>query len=338
MDSQVTSANIYGACVLHLGTTSTNIRLIKILPKTSADENTLISCNLHVVSLDKRPDYTALSYVWGDATVNETILLDGERFLVRLNLWNFLVQRHIEGTPGLLWIDALCIDQSSISERNHQVAMMSQIYSKAALVITWLGPGPTELIEALRCIKDSEHPSHEVSILSANVYWHRVWILQELFLGQKVDLICGNESLDLDVLYKRLEDLTEEPDDLEFSDKPPLQQQSRMVSIVVFRENRKANSIGDLEDSAWTLQSILMMFADAQCSDVRDRVYAMTALVVDPLLPDYSLTPSELYEKLVSKYDRPVRHPGSIDHREAELLLFLGFIKDQLIPEEVSIT
>jgi hypothetical protein len=38
------------------------------------------------------------------------------------------------------WIDVICIDQDSPLERNHQVAQMRTIYSKAAEVIIWMGP------------------------------------------------------------------------------------------------------------------------------------------------------------------------------------------------------
>jgi hypothetical protein len=42
-------------------------------------------------------------------------------------------------TAFRLWIDAICIDQSSISEQNSRVAMMADIYQKAAGVWIWLG-------------------------------------------------------------------------------------------------------------------------------------------------------------------------------------------------------
>ena len=37
------------------------------------------------------------------------------------------------------WIDAICIQQSDVSERNHQVRMMGLIYKRAAFVLAWLG-------------------------------------------------------------------------------------------------------------------------------------------------------------------------------------------------------
>lgn len=40
---------------------------------------------------------------------------------------------------GYLWIDAICINQATTLEKNHQVSMMGMIYSQAECVIVWLG-------------------------------------------------------------------------------------------------------------------------------------------------------------------------------------------------------
>ncbi|KAF2633929.1 HET-domain-containing protein [Macroventuria anomochaeta] len=37
------------------------------------------------------------------------------------------------------WIDALCIDQDNVDERNHQVQQMGEIFSCAQQVFAWLG-------------------------------------------------------------------------------------------------------------------------------------------------------------------------------------------------------
>ena len=34
-----------------------------------------------------------------------------------------------------LWVDAMCIDQANVAERNMQVALMGQIYAKADAVL-----------------------------------------------------------------------------------------------------------------------------------------------------------------------------------------------------------
>ena len=47
-----------------------------------------------------------------------------------------------------LWIDAVCINQNDISERNHQVLLMGDIYRGATTVLSWLGSHP-ELVRGL---------------------------------------------------------------------------------------------------------------------------------------------------------------------------------------------
>ena len=39
-----------------------------------------------------------------------------------------------------MWIDALCINQKNILERNREVPRMKEIYEHARCVIIWLGP------------------------------------------------------------------------------------------------------------------------------------------------------------------------------------------------------
>lgn len=39
----------------------------------------------------------------------------------------------------MLWIDAICINQSDIKEREEQVARMAHIYKRARRVVVWLG-------------------------------------------------------------------------------------------------------------------------------------------------------------------------------------------------------
>ena len=44
-------------------------------------------------------------------------------------------------TSSKMFIDALCIDQSDIAERNHQVRQMGDVYRAAKAVVAWLGCG-----------------------------------------------------------------------------------------------------------------------------------------------------------------------------------------------------
>jgi Heterokaryon incompatibility protein (HET) len=109
-------------------------------------------------------EYRALSYCWEGSTKPATLYVDGIPVKIgqnlncalhqlRTNLFyctNLLcscsddyrypatLERHIT-SPELLWIDALCINQNDLEERSTQVAMMKDIYARAAEVVIWLG-------------------------------------------------------------------------------------------------------------------------------------------------------------------------------------------------------
>lgn len=116
---------VYEAVPLHL-VASINIRIIELLtpPTQHSEADSLITCRMHTVSLDDLPLYTALSYTRGDEGATESIVLNKKTVNVRRNLHDFLQEAQRRNFEGSLWIDALCIDQSKVSERNHQVAIM----------------------------------------------------------------------------------------------------------------------------------------------------------------------------------------------------------------------
>ena len=141
-----------------------SIRLIDLLPP-AADGT--IRCQLRAVELDQEPSpvFTALSYEWRDPYPNEEalpygdtssasegaigyqpILLNDACFKVRANLWKFLdslgrSKLAADGCFWSVWVDAVCINQADINEKNHQVHFMRTIYSRADRVVIWLGRG-----------------------------------------------------------------------------------------------------------------------------------------------------------------------------------------------------
>jgi hypothetical protein len=56
----------------------------------------------------------------------------------------------------VLWIDALCIDQSNDEERGQQVQQMGSIYSKAERVFIWLGEATYDTNYVIDCMKRLE--------------------------------------------------------------------------------------------------------------------------------------------------------------------------------------
>ncbi|KAI1290671.1 heterokaryon incompatibility protein-domain-containing protein [Xylaria venustula] len=83
--------------------------------------------------------YTALSYVWGDASNPQKITVNGStQVSITRNLYSFL--RSLRGTKSgrRLWCDSLCINQSNEQEKRSQIALMRRIYQQAEKVLAYI--------------------------------------------------------------------------------------------------------------------------------------------------------------------------------------------------------
>lgn len=139
------------------------LRLVTLLPSPCKDAP--IECTLSIGNLDNQNlRYEALSYEWGDTNgPRYDILLDGQSFTVRRNLWHALRCLRTEFSGRTLWIDAICINQEDVSERNHQVGMMGHIYSFATSVRVWLGEMSDNSREAILLLHEIFESFEEVS-------------------------------------------------------------------------------------------------------------------------------------------------------------------------------
>jgi hypothetical protein len=136
-----------------------NIRVIRLEGSDISDSP--LQVELVEVSLDIPPKYFAVSYCWGGQTPDCCILCEGKNLLITSNCQGALQRfRPRVNQHALLWIDAICINQSVLdnSERNHQVSLMGEIYATAEQVWVWLGsqqldplpPGDIEIVKWLR--------------------------------------------------------------------------------------------------------------------------------------------------------------------------------------------
>ena len=114
-------------------------RILPVEPETPR----LTRGRLETISLVDEPQYTALSYVWGDAIDRVPFNLDDHEVLITRNLAFALQALQLNDQPFVLWIDAICINQSNPQEKSEQVLRMRDIYASASLVIVWWGAGTT---------------------------------------------------------------------------------------------------------------------------------------------------------------------------------------------------
>jgi hypothetical protein len=113
-----------------------HFRLLYLEP---GDNDSAIHCRLATFALQSAPTYEALSYTWGEAVLSHEIICNGASLPVTSNLYDALQYlRQIDG-ERIMWIDAVCINQSNPQERTAQVHIMKKIYSKSDHVVIWLG-------------------------------------------------------------------------------------------------------------------------------------------------------------------------------------------------------
>jgi hypothetical protein len=125
-----------------------NIRVLHLYPG-SGDEP--LNFELIPLSLEEAKclQYEALSYVWGEKEPPFFIECENELIKITKNCHEALQHLRLPHEPRTLWIDAICIDQSSITERSHQVGLMGEIYRNAEVVIGWLGPATEHTVATM---------------------------------------------------------------------------------------------------------------------------------------------------------------------------------------------
>ncbi|KAK4494427.1 hypothetical protein PRZ48_014725 [Zasmidium cellare] len=105
--------------------------------------------------------YETVSYCWGDRTTPVTIQVDDKPLSVPATTAEIPRRFRHSAKPRVLWIDAVCIDQSNIEERSEQVTKMHQIYASATANLIWLGESDPETEQAIESINKVIHEIEE---------------------------------------------------------------------------------------------------------------------------------------------------------------------------------
>jgi hypothetical protein len=196
---------------------SDDIRLIRLIAPDTIE--------IFHAPLKDVPKYRALSYVWGteDCQAPLHVSIGGQalhQLNIKHNCMEAILRLYQDDPKTPVWIDAICIDQTNILERNHQVQRMDQIYCSAEKVQIFLGgpsdpsnepwlkfldnlasfnrPGSTTGMSAIEIINS---PSYQKSIqrLLDSPYFSRRWVLQEVYCARRVEILCWRDVLPWDV-------------------------------------------------------------------------------------------------------------------------------------------
>jgi len=223
----------------------------------------------------------------------KAIELNGHPVKIRKNLWPALVNLRHPQEERVLWIDAICINQAGVDERNRQVHLMAYIYSRAKVVIVWLGTLENQYLNH----HSQRHGALDlkqngVKELCNRPYWRRVWIVQEIGAATQVQVRWGTHSDSWEAFFKYAKRQSTK------SEIGPA------LKLFQSREDRHGDS--------FLLANLLEACKDSLCEEPRDKVYGYVGIghdCQDGSLPvDYSKSLFELYEDVVQFYYRNKDH------------------------------
>lgn len=290
-----------------------------------------IRCHVFQAYLDDEESlipYEALSYCWGGNHLAGTAVVNDKFLRITENLSEALLNLRQQNEDRILWVDAICIDQNNIRERGHQVKCMSGIYSRAELVLIWLGAADPEVSLLMSALKQFEtkvpaggwrslsyedpvwaeiweqvgtdlpngHERHSANHRSSLVgllkkpWFDRVWIVQEVAKAKKASIGCsrGWVSTRSFALAPQLLGIT------------PDSQRQAIIDIMPGPSRRS---------SWWTerqnLCTLLWRFRGSQANDPRDRLYALLDLASDAnldgkLAPDYTKSEAAVVKDILA--------------------------------------
>ncbi|KAK1720225.1 HET domain-containing protein [Colletotrichum acutatum] len=328
-----------------LDLTGKSFRLLMLHPGSTSE----VSCDIFEASLDSDSivPYEALSYAWGSIDLSASIITNGKTLCITYNLFTALTYLRDEHVSKVMWIDAVCIDQSNVAERGHQVEQMAGIYRGAEQVIIWLGPPTHETNLLLGCLKELQkgwtRQKSRDDLVQAQEQWSkmrqnseldqavlldlqrkglvsllgeawftRIWVLQEVSHARAASILCGRRSVQAYMLNIA----------------------AKLVGVV---PDVGCQAVLDLLPDSFTQRSprknvllaLLQKFQNSKASDPRDMVYALLAIASDVsqsdlgslLSPDYFKTEEQLVQDLKTYLFLDLRYCRDIPERTMVLFL-----------------
>jgi hypothetical protein len=164
------------------------IRLLRILP--SQEKNANLECELLEYDLEESDaayqPYEALSYVWGSEDKPRTVSVNERELGVTQNLLAALHRLRNRQFSRIIWVDAICINQNDIQEKEHQIGFMAVVYAKASRVLVWLGESYDDsdyALDSIRCAGETSILPPNTEALQQSIvkllnrpWFHRIWV------------------------------------------------------------------------------------------------------------------------------------------------------------------
>ncbi|KAI0427272.1 heterokaryon incompatibility protein-domain-containing protein [Xylaria sp. FL1042] len=270
-------------------------------------------------------------YTWGDAAQTATIQISSgvngsqpTAHSVTANCFSALRRLRYVNKRRALWIDAICINQNSTAERNHQLGLMATIYAKASQVVVYLGEGDEESNAAIDIIANildppdykhthfSRHykltgvnflttsPDNCMALLFRRPWFSRIWVLQEIANTRSATVYCGERELP----WESFRDFVHYNVAIKWIENIPFAVQ---YSLLAGRRSTGAMSCGatDPRDKVFALIPLLererRLLRDANSESDLEMAVENAVLLPDIIL-NYSLSPCDVFIGLAAYF------------------------------------
>ncbi|PVH87903.1 hypothetical protein DL98DRAFT_581133 [Cadophora sp. DSE1049] len=211
-----------------------------------------------------------------------------------------------------LWIDALCINQLDVLERNQQVQMMGSIYKSGQAVHSWTGldiPDTGLFIDMVQDFHERFGGSDDAKVevrkmllnddlqaswkplpsIARRPYWDRLWIVQEYLLGLQCVVHIGLRLISATHLTWVTRELLRSQAVIGSSEWTTIDRETPISHTLQSRHS--AFSYPNLSE-------VLSIFRKHKCSDPRDKIYGLLGLSgrsADGIRVDYTLDADTVY-------------------------------------------
>lgn len=320
---------------------SEHIRLLYLKP--AATDPSELHGYLRLHKLNQHSIYEAISYAWGDFRhLKRVIHLNGKVLKITDNLFAALMAYSHPDRVRVLWVDAICINQTDPLEKAQQVALMANIYSRASMVQVWLSPASRWAMEAMAFLRrlssqaeifgtsadvgharriygwpvinisneDAENLIdgaivHHVDFLLRCSWFKRVWVVQEVALATDLVVSCGHTTIPwvnmaraLEVLHGAYRKI------LRGTTRDSISGIKAAWETVRYRDEFRYVDQHLERSHHWATNLAARQMRSKRCTDDRDRVYAMLAMIRSPIemKPDYTKTVAETYTEFAQKF------------------------------------
>ncbi|KAL9110754.1 MAG: hypothetical protein Q9227_004746 [Pyrenula ochraceoflavens] len=287
------------------------IRLLLIHPGNAGRHDDAIKATMLTKGLNDTSvvnNYYALSYVWGSDEPSHRVEIveqgsnpaqNSSRKVIHIkdNLYDALCALRRSKEDLLLWVDAICIDQNSLEEKNCQVSQMARIFQSAKNVCVWLGRGNASSVRAMEYVKGlasnpskdifdtSEDDSKAFQTLAMAKWFNRRWALQEIGLAKSATVHCGNKVVRwedfADVVSILMRKLVSTPSMIEDSSARGDMAIGAGKLVMTLNSILRTSEDGTIQKCYLGMEDLVVLVSRFEASDPRDYIFSLLSLAQD---------------------------------------------------------